>query len=47
MELGAIAARKSAWKDDLSRFLLAFEEVEDGRPTLEIPLEISTAASVC
>jgi hypothetical protein len=27
MELGAISARKSAWKDDLSNFLLAFEEV--------------------
>ena len=36
MELGAIAARKSAWKDDLSRFLLAFEEVDDARATLEI-----------
>jgi DNA-binding response OmpR family regulator len=33
MELGAIAARKSAWKDDLSRFLLAFEEVDDARAT--------------
>jgi hypothetical protein len=26
MELGAIPARKSAWNDDLSNFLLAFEE---------------------
>jgi DNA-binding response OmpR family regulator len=27
MELDAIPARKSAWKDDLSSFLLAFEEL--------------------
>ena len=40
MELGAIAARKSAWEDDLSRFLLAFEEVDDARATLEIPLAL-------
>jgi DNA-binding response OmpR family regulator len=40
MELGAIAARKSAWKDDLSRSLLAFEEVDDARATSEIPLAL-------
>jgi DNA-binding response OmpR family regulator len=41
MELGAIAARKSAWKDDLSRFLLAFEEVDDARATSEISSALS------
>jgi hypothetical protein len=39
-ELGAIAGRKSAWKDDLLRFSLAFEEVDDVRTTLKIPLAL-------
>jgi hypothetical protein len=36
MELGAIRARKSSWNDELSSFLLDFEEVADERTTLEL-----------
>jgi hypothetical protein len=35
-ELVAIPARKSAWKADLAKLLLAFEEMEDQQPTLEM-----------
>jgi len=36
MELVAIPAGKSAWKDDLSKLLLAFEEIEDEQPIVEM-----------